>query len=74
MDVKITHPGRLVYKSAKISKGEVADYYRSVAPIRAAPFLIDSRYLEVSEIAYGAAVALLAAVVDLHPAIVDLAE
>jgi len=32
MEVKITHPDRLVYKSAKVSKGHVADYYRSVAP------------------------------------------
>jgi bifunctional non-homologous end joining protein LigD len=32
MDVKITHPERLVYKAAKVSKGQVADYYRSVAP------------------------------------------
>jgi bifunctional non-homologous end joining protein LigD len=32
VDVKITHPERLVYKSAKVSKGQVADYYRAVAP------------------------------------------
>lgn len=32
VDVKITHPERLVFKSAKISKGMVADYYRAIAP------------------------------------------
>ncbi len=30
--VKITHPERLVYTSAKLSKGQVAEYYRAVAP------------------------------------------
>ena len=32
MDVKITHAERVVYASAGISKGQVADYYRAVAP------------------------------------------
>ncbi|MET0289982.1 MAG: DNA ligase D [Pseudoxanthomonas sp.] len=31
-DVVITHPERLVYKTDGIRKGEVADYYRQVAP------------------------------------------
>ncbi|WP_369935381.1 non-homologous end-joining DNA ligase [Xanthomonas tesorieronis] len=30
--VVITHPERVVYPSAGISKGEVADYYRAIAP------------------------------------------
>lgn len=30
--MKITHPERIVYASAGISKGEVAEYYRVVAP------------------------------------------
>ncbi len=30
-DVSITHPDRIVYKKGKISKGEVAAYYRQVA-------------------------------------------
>jgi bifunctional non-homologous end joining protein LigD len=32
MDVKITSPDRVVYKSPRITKAEVADYYRAVAP------------------------------------------
>ena len=31
-EVKITSPDRVVYKSAKIRKADVADYYRAVAP------------------------------------------
>ena len=30
--MKITHPERIVYASAGISKGQVAEYYRVVAP------------------------------------------
>ena len=32
VDVKISHPERLVYRSVKVSKGQVADYYRAIAP------------------------------------------
>ena len=32
MEGKITSPDRVVYKSAKIRKADVADYYRTVAP------------------------------------------
>jgi len=32
MDVKITHPDRVVYDSPRTTKAEVADYYRAVAP------------------------------------------
>jgi bifunctional non-homologous end joining protein LigD len=31
-EVKITSPTRIVYKAAKITKGQVADYYRAIAP------------------------------------------
>ena len=31
-EVAITHPERIVYKQDRISKGDVADYYRQVAP------------------------------------------
>lgn len=32
LTVNITHPTRVVYRSAKITKGQVAEYYRAVAP------------------------------------------
>ncbi len=31
-EVRITHPERIVFKSAKISKGDVASYYQAIAP------------------------------------------
>jgi bifunctional non-homologous end joining protein LigD len=32
LEVTITHPTRVVYKSAKITKARVAEYYRAIAP------------------------------------------
>lgn len=32
MDVRITHPERIVFKSAKITKGDVVSYYQGIAP------------------------------------------
>jgi len=32
VEVRITHPERIVYTSAKVSKGDVAEYYRAIAP------------------------------------------
>jgi bifunctional non-homologous end joining protein LigD len=32
LEVTITHPTRVVYKSARITKGRVAEYYRAIAP------------------------------------------
>ncbi|HBK45887.1 MAG TPA: DNA ligase D [Xanthomonadaceae bacterium] len=31
-EVKITHPERVVFPQSKLTKGEVADYYRAIAP------------------------------------------
>ncbi|PWG01511.1 DNA ligase D [Sphingosinicella humi] len=32
-DIKITNPGRVIFPEAKITKGQLADYYRAVAPL-----------------------------------------
>mgnify|MGYP003575671037 CR=1 FL=1 len=32
-EVKISNPGRVIYPDAKITKGELVDYYRAVAPL-----------------------------------------
>ena len=31
--IKISNPGRIVFPEAKVTKGELADYYRAVAPL-----------------------------------------
>src|SRR3546814_12341710 len=32
-DVKISNPGRVIFPESKITKGQLADYYRAVAPL-----------------------------------------
>ncbi len=32
-DVKISNPGRVIFPEAKVTKGQLADYYRAVAPL-----------------------------------------
>ncbi|MGQ0588552.1 MAG: DNA ligase D, partial [Sphingosinicella sp.] len=32
-DVKITNPGRVIFPDAKVTKGQLADYYRAVGPV-----------------------------------------